>query len=93
MDRNFTRDRVGAFAKRSRMVLHQVGLADHIVVEEQQDIARGLCGSSIARGSKAAIFLFDYPHRKRAIQLGQQSGGPIGRAVDHDDDLDRSVVG
>jgi len=93
VNRDFPRDDVCTLGVKSRVLLNKVGLADHVIVEEQQDFTGGLRCASISRCALTSVFLLDHSQRQRAIYLRQCVRTPIGRSVYDNDDLNRSIIG
>jgi hypothetical protein len=54
------------------MLLNQVGFANHVVVEKEQNITCGSCSAAISRRSETAIPLFDNLNGRGAIQSCQR---------------------
>jgi hypothetical protein len=88
MDRDFAGDGVRSSGMEACMLLNQVELGNHVVVEEQEDFAGGFRRSSIARRGKASVFLLDHSQRPGAVEPANRIGGSVRRAVDHYNDLD-----
>ncbi|HXE07427.1 MAG TPA: hypothetical protein VN612_06005 [Acidobacteriaceae bacterium] len=66
----------------------QFPIAQHIVVEEQNQFAFSRAVSSVASSSRAAVWLFDHPQPAGSLQSMERLGRSIARAIYNNNDLE-----
>jgi hypothetical protein len=81
-------DRIRTLAVQSGVLLDEVRLGDHVVVEKQDHLVASQCGAVIARFRGATVGLLDDGERKRDVNSAKSCSRAVDRAVDDDDDFD-----
>ena len=78
MDGRVADDRVGAFPMQPRVLVDQIGLADHVIVEKQDDFVSGELRAAVSRFRRAAVRLLDHGEAEWRLNLREGSRGPVG---------------
>jgi hypothetical protein len=81
IERDVTEDSVGSVRASPRVLHKDVGPADHVIVEEQDDVIRGFGRAAVARGGEALVPLDDDLDRERAVDLAKRGFAAVGRPV------------
>lgn len=64
----------------------------HVIVEEEQDLPRGIGRAAIAGAREPAVGLLEHAHWKLRVQRAERVGRSIGRAIHHHHRFERRIA-